>query len=117
MNKTELLEILKSETEVSFIVGTSIESVSVDFLRECVMGLDKEEKRQRAIQSIEQARAKGKKIGRPKQDVPTGFRKDYEKLVSGKYGEITVLDFCKIKGIATSSFYRYKKMIEMERTV
>lgn len=56
---------------------------------------------------LEVAKAKGKKLGRPATGVPKEFVKEYNKLQSGEYGSISVVQFAKLQGIAVSTFYKY----------
>ena len=56
---------------------------------------------------LEVARKKGKKLGRPATGVPKEFIKEYNKLQSGEYGNISVVQFAKLQGIAVSTFYKY----------
>ena len=56
---------------------------------------------------LEVAKAKGKKLGRPATGVPKEFIKEYNKLQSGEYGNISVVQFVKLQGIAVSTFYKY----------
>ncbi|RKI87880.1 HNH endonuclease [Parablautia intestinalis] len=56
---------------------------------------------------LDVARKKGKKLGRPATGVPKEFIKEYNKLQSGEYGSITIVQFAKLQGIAVSTFYKY----------
>lgn len=56
---------------------------------------------------LEAAKAKGKKLGRPATGVPKEFVKEYNKLQSGQYGSITIVQFAKLRDIAVSTFYKY----------
>ena len=68
---------------------------------------EKEKIHDRVMQGLDVARAKGKKLGRPATGVPKEFIKEYNKLQSGEYGSITVVQFAKLQGIAVSTFYKY----------
>lgn len=68
---------------------------------------EKEKIHDRVMQGLDVARAKGKKLGRPPSGVPKGFIKEYNKLQSGEYGNISVVQFAKLQGIAVSTFYKY----------
>lgn len=68
---------------------------------------EKEKIHDRVMQGLEVARAKGKKLGRPPTGVPKEFIKEYNKLQSGEYGNISVVQFVKLQGIAVSTFYKY----------
>lgn len=63
-------------------------------------------------QGLEVARAKGKKLGRPATGVPKEFIKEYKKLQSGEYGNISVVQFSKLQGIAVSTFYKYVNILK-----
>ena len=68
---------------------------------------EKEKIHERVMQGLEVAKAKGKKLGRPPTSVPKEFIKEYNKLQSGEYGSISVVQFAKLQGIAVSTFYKY----------
>ena len=68
---------------------------------------EKEKIHDRVMQGLEVAKAKGKKLGRPATGVPKEFIKEYNKLQSGEYGSITVVQFVKLHNIAVSTFYKY----------
>lgn len=61
---------------------------------------------------LEVAKAKGKKLGRPATGVPKEFVKEYNKLQSGEYGSISVVQFAKLQGIAVSTFYKYANILK-----
>ena len=65
----------------------------------------------RINQGLDVAKAKGVKLGRPKTDVPKEFIGAYKKLQDGSYGEMSVVEFCKMQKISRSVFYKYKKMM------
>ena len=68
---------------------------------------EKEKIHDRVMQGLEVARKKGKKLGRPATGVPKEFIKEYNKLQSGEYGNISVVQFARLQGIAVSTFYKY----------
>lgn len=68
---------------------------------------EKEKIHSRVMQGLDVARAKGKKLGRPTTGVPKEFIKEYNKFQSGEYGNISVVQFAKLQGIAVSTFYKY----------
>ena len=68
---------------------------------------EKEKIHDRVMQGLEVAKLNGKKLGRPATGVPKEFIKEYNKLQSGEYGSITVVQFAKLQGIAISTFYKY----------
>lgn len=57
-------------------------------------------------------KSRRKKQGNTKTKV---FREEYKKFISGEYESLSVADFCKIQGIALSTFYNYKKLLLKER--
>lgn len=73
---------------------------------------EKEKIHDRVIQGLNVARAKGKKLGRPVTGVPKEFIKEYNKFQSGEYGNISVVQFAKLQGIAVSTFYKYVGIIK-----
>lgn len=64
----------------------------------------------RINQGLDAARAKGKKLGRPKLELPKNFIKEYDKFKNGSYGTISVLQFAKMIGIGRSTLYKYIKI-------
>lgn len=68
---------------------------------------EKEKIHDRVMQGLNVAKASGKKLGRPSTGVPKEFVKEYNKLQSGEYGNISVVQFAKLQGIAVSTFYKY----------
>ena len=68
---------------------------------------EKEKIHDRVMQGLNVAKASGKKLGRPLTGVPKEFVKEYNKLQSGEYGNISVVQFAKLQGIAVSTFYKY----------
>lgn len=72
---------------------------------------EKEKIHARVIQGLDVAKSKGKKLGRPYSGVPKEFIKEYNKLQSGEYGNISVVQFAKLQGIAVSTFYKYVKIL------
>lgn len=76
---------------------------------------EKEKIHDRVMQGLNTAKAKGKKLGRPATGVPKDFIKEYNKFQSGEYGNISVVQFAKMNGIATSTFYKYSSILKKER--
>ncbi|MGG7153049.1 recombinase family protein [Clostridium neonatale] len=66
----------------------------------------------RINQGLEVAKAKGKKLGRPKADIPQNFIKEYNKFKNGEYGKMSALSFAKMIGIGRSTLYKYMKLFE-----
>lgn len=73
---------------------------------------EKEKIHERVMQGLNAARAKGKKLGRPATGVPKEFVKEYNKLQAGEYGNISIVKFSKMNGIAVSTFYKYASIIK-----
>ena len=68
--------------------------------------------RARVRSGLENARAKGKKIGRPqttKDDIPAVFYKYYPSFASGK---MNVSELARICGLSRPTIYKYLKMLE-----
>ena len=68
---------------------------------------EKEKIHDRVMQGLDVAKKKGKKLGRPSTGVPKEFIKEYNKFQSGEYGNISVVQFAKLQGIAVSTHYKY----------
>ncbi|NFO11955.1 recombinase family protein [Clostridium botulinum] len=66
----------------------------------------------RINQGLEVAKAKGKKLGRPKADLPQEFIKEYTKFKNGEYGKMSSISFAKMIGIGRSTLYKYIKFLE-----
>ena len=70
-----------------------------------------QQEREKTVSRINQglavAKAKGKKLGRPKANVPENFIKEYKNYKDGKYGDISALQFAKMLGIGRSTLYKY----------
>lgn len=66
----------------------------------------------RINQGLEVAKAKGKKLGRPKSDLPQDFIKEYTKFKNGEYGKMSAMSFAKMLGIGRSTLYKYIKYLE-----
>lgn len=73
---------------------------------------EKEKIHDRVMQGLDAARTKGKKLGRPATGVPKEFIKEYNKLQSGEYGNISVVQFAKLQSIAVSTFYKYVSILK-----
>lgn len=67
---------------------------------------------ERINQGLEVARAKGKKLGRPKAELPKEFVKEYKKFKNGEYGKMSALAFAKMLGLGRSTLYKYIKIME-----
>ena len=73
---------------------------------------EKEKIHDRVMQGLEVARKNGKKLGRPVTGIPKEFIKEYNKFQSGEYGNISVVQFAKLQGIAVSTFYKYVNILK-----
>lgn len=73
---------------------------------------EKEKIHDRVMKGLNVARAKGKKLGRPTTGVPKEFVKEYNKFQSGEYGNISVVQFARLQGIAVSTFYKYVTILK-----
>lgn len=76
---------------------------------------EKEKIHDRVMQGLSVAKSKGKKLGRPATGVPKDFIKEYNKFQSGEYGNISVVQFAKLQGIAVSTFYKYVTILKSEK--
>lgn len=66
----------------------------------------------RVKSGMENAKAKGKHVGRPKtnsENIPSGFWKYYPKY---NKSEINVTEFAKLSGLSRKSIYKYIKFVE-----
>ena len=73
---------------------------------------EKEKIHDRVMQGLDVARKNGKKLGRPATGVPKNFIKEYNKFQSGEYGNMSVVQFSKLQGIAVSTFYKYVNILK-----
>lgn len=76
---------------------------------------EKEKIHDRVMQGLNVAKASGKKLGRPSTGVPKEFIKEYNKLQFGEYGNISVVQFARLQGIAVSTFYKYVGILNKGR--
>ena len=92
------------------IYDESIYKMAIDMfivIKAHIAQQEKEKIHDRVMQGLDVARKNGKKLGRPATGVPKEFIKEYKKLQSGEYGNISVVQFAKLQGIAVSTFYKY----------
>lgn len=68
----------------------------------------------RINQGLEVAKSKGKRLGRPKVELPGNFIKEYEKFKKGDYGKMSAQAFAKMMGVGRSTLYKYIKLYEEE---
>ncbi|NOW87971.1 DNA invertase Pin-like site-specific DNA recombinase [Clostridium beijerinckii] len=66
----------------------------------------------RISQGLAAAREKGKKLGRPKAELPSNFIREYKKFKDGIYGDISARAFAKTLGIGRSTLYKYINIFE-----
>lgn len=76
-----------------------------------------QQEREKTVQRINQglavARAKGKKLGRPKVELSKEFIKEYKKFKEGIYGDISASAFAKMLGISRTTLYKYIKIYNL----
>lgn len=68
----------------------------------------------RINQGLEVAKSKGKKLGRPRVQLPKEFIKEYRKFKDGVYGNMSASSFAKMLNIGRSTLYKYIKLYEKE---
>lgn len=61
----------------------------------------------RINQGLQAAKGKGKKLGRPRADLPQEFIREYTKFKNGEYGKMSAISFAKMIGIGRSTLYKY----------
>lgn len=82
------------------------------------MAQQENEKRTQAInQGLDVARAKGKTLGRPALQLESNFIKEYEKYLSGGYGDMTRVNFAKMLEIGRSTLYKYINLYNKEKGI
>lgn len=75
---------------------------------------EREKTVQRINQGLDVARAKGKKLGRPKAELPNFFIKEYNKFKNKEYGNMSASGFAKMLGIGRSTLYKYISIAESQ---
>ena len=77
-----------------------------------------QQEREKIISRINQglavAKAKGKKLGRPKVELPENFIKEYNRFKDGKFGDMTATGFAKMLGIGRATLYKYIEIYKKE---
>ncbi len=76
---------------------------------------EKEKIHDRVMQGLDAAKSKGTKLGRPATGVPKDFSQEYKKYKNGEYGSMSVVQFSKLCGIATSTYYKYVSIINNKK--
>ncbi|NFO40477.1 recombinase family protein [Clostridium botulinum] len=71
----------------------------------------------RINQGLEVAKAKGKKLGRPKAELPQDFIREYTKFKNGEYGKMSAMSFAKMIGVGRSTLYKYSKEYEENHNI
>ena len=100
------------------IYDESIYKMAIDMfivIKAHIAQQEKEKIHDRIMQGLDVARKNGKKLGRPATGVPKEFIKEYNKLQSGEYGNISVVQFAKLQGIAVSTFYKYVGILTQKK--
>jgi len=117
----ELIEVIKQKHLRLVIVGSitvdcrngEIDPMSQAFIQMSAVFAELELSiiRARVKSGIANAKAKGKKVGRPhltKDDIPASFMKHYLALVDGK---LNVSELARVCGISRPTVYKYIKMV------
>ena len=118
----EIVEVIKQKHLRLVIVGSitvdcrsgDIDPMSQAFIQMSAVFAELELSiiRARVKSGIANAKAKGKKVGRPhmtKNDIPTLFMKHYPALVEGK---MNVSELARVCGLSRPTVYKYVKMVE-----
>ena len=117
----EIVEVIKQKHLRLVIVGSitvdcrngDIDPMSQAFIQMSAVFAELELSiiRARVRSGIANAKAKGKKVGRPhmtKDDIPASFMKHYPALVDGK---MNVSELARVCGISRPTVYKYMKMV------
>ena len=117
----EIVEVIKQKRLRLIIVGSitvdcrsgDIDPMSQAFIQMSAVFAELELSiiRARVRSGIANAKAKGKKVGRPhltKDDIPASFMKHYPALVEGK---MNVSELAKVCGLSRPTVYKYLKMV------
>ena len=118
----EIVEVIKQKRLRLIIMGSitvdcrsgSIDPMSQAFIQMSAVFAELELSiiRARVKSGIANAKAKGKKVGRPhltKDDIPASFMKHYPSLVDGK---MNVSELARVCGISRPTVYKYMKMVK-----
>lgn len=71
----------------------------------------------RINQGLDVARAKGKKLGRPKAELPKEFVTEYKKYLAGDYGKLSMTGLAKMLDIGRSTLYKYINIYKQEQDI
>ena len=117
----EIVEVIKQKHLRLVIVGSitvdcrsgSIDPMSQAFIQMSAVFAELELSiiRARVRSGIANAKAKGKKVGRPhltKEDIPASFMKHYPSLLDGK---MNVSELARVCGLSRPTVYKYVKMV------
>jgi DNA invertase Pin-like site-specific DNA recombinase len=120
----ELLELVKRKG-LRLIVGTMVidcrDNAKMDVMTEATLKimsvfseLEKQMTSERVKSGMENAKAKGKVLGRPKattEDVPAKFKDSYKLYLDKK---INVTDLAKLNDLSRTTVYKYIRILEAE---
>ena len=122
----EILEFVE-KNKIKLIVGTFIVDCRNDDIDPMTMGMlrmmavfvqmERDITIQRIRSGMENAKAKGKQIGRRKtteDDIPSSFFRYYPQYVSGG---INLSEFARLANISRNSIYKYLKIVEDRKSV
>ena len=119
----EILEFVE-ENKIKLIVGTFVVDCRNDEIDPMTMGMlrmmavfaqmERDITIQRIKSGMENARAKGKQIGRRKtteDDIPDSFFRYYPQYEKGR---INLSEFARLSGLSRNSVYKYMKIVEKQ---
>lgn len=119
----EILEFVE-ENKIKLIVGTFVVDCKNDEIDPMTMGMlrmmavfaqmERDITIQRIKSGMENARAKGKQIGRRKtteDDIPASFFRYYPQYEKGR---INLSEFARLSGLSRNSVYKYMKIVEKQ---
>lgn len=118
----EFLELVK-EKKIRLIVGTMVidcrDDKKMDIMTETTLKimsvfseLEKDIIRDRVISGLENAKSKGKKLGRPrmsKNDIPKKFLESYKLYLDNK---INVSDLARLNNLSRTTVYKYIELLK-----
>lgn len=74
-------------------------------------------RRRKNKDALNKAKAQGKKVGRPKGNVPKDFILAYEQYKHGSFMGLTLKQFCQFCHISKSCFYNWEKKINEQKNM